>query len=523
MRIGNRLAGAMAGAAIVAMMATMALGAGPGEEVKHVPLGGSLTGQVGDRYFGVYVPTRFGGTLTIKASSGSVEEIIGPDGKDRKNAEEVGTDKQGWYRFKVVSADKDKPYTVDTSFVQVALSKRQPWSFYYWPTKADAIHEPWSGGNARVDTMQPLGDDILIATPGGYIAPGQDIIRAGANGLLETPPAPGDTSTWFPNLYDDLTFRGADGNLYTTPSPMLKYDQLFGTSARNWEAANSQNQDIQRWPGHCLGGAVASIMLSEPVPAPGSGLTQDELKALWAELGENHYNHQIGDYANEIPPGPPRPGSDPTDAHAPRFHNMIESHIRGNGQNLLGNLRAFPPRGTVNEVWNHGIGKYVATYHAVPGKGERSVRLEVDVYGVSGSNLNNDDPKPRIVKYEYIIVYGLDGRVDVTNPYTADWISVGGEAMFCPLNILEVVATRWAGHNPMITEANIRSLDIANGGSAGQFARSAPPAWRPVNAYEAGRAPMFAAAGAAGVSPYRTVDASAASPRRGLFRIFGGR
>ena len=514
MRIGIRLVGAVAGAAIVAMAATIALGAGAGEEVRHVPLGGSLTGQIDERYFGVYVPTRFGGTLTIKASSGSIEEIVGPDGKPRRNGEEVGNDQQGWYRFKVAKPEDGARYTVETRFVQLGLSSRMPWNFYYWPTKADAIHEPWAGGNARVDTMQPLGDDQMVATPGGYIAPGQDIIRAGPNGLLETPSAAGDTITWFPNLYDDLTFRGAEGTLYATPSPMLKYDQLFGSSSRNWEAANSQNQDIQRWPGHCLGGAVASISLNEPVPAPGSGLTQDELKSLWAELGENHYNHQIGDYANDIPAGPPRPGPDYTDAHAPRFHNMLETHIRGNKQNLLANLRAFPPRGTINEVWNHGIGKYVATYHAVPGKGERSVRLEVEVYGNSGSNLNNEDPKPRVNKYEYILVYGLDGRVDVANPYTADWISVGGEAQYAPLNILEVVSSRWQGHNPYITEANIRTVDVANGAGYGRFARSAPPTWRPVNSYEAGRAPLFA-------GNTRPGDASGASPRRGLFRIFG--
>jgi hypothetical protein len=515
MRIGIRLVGVTAAALFVATMATTALGAVAGEEVKHVPLGGSLTGQVGDRYFGVYVPTRFGGNLTIKTSSGEVQEIVGPDGKERRNGDEVGTDQHGWYRFKVTNPEAGRPYTVETQFVQVALSKRQPWNFYYWPTKADALHEPWAGGNGRVDTMRPVGDDIMVATPGGYIAPGQDIIRAGPNGLLETPAAAGDTITWFPNMYDDLTFRGADGTMFSTPSPMLKYDQLFSTNARNWEAANSQNQDIQRWPGHCLGGAVASIMLNEPVPAPGSGLKPDELKALWAELGENHYNHQIGDYANEIPPGPPRPGYDATDVHAPRFHNMLETHIRGNKQNLLGNLRAFPPRGTIGEVWNHGIGKYIATYSAVPGKGERSVRLKVELFANSGSNLNNEDNKPRVNTYEYIIVYGLDGKVDVTGTQPSDWVSVGGEALFAPLNLLEVVNTRWAGHNPMITEANVRSIDIANGGAASRFARNTPPTWRPVNSYEAGRAPMFAG--------NTSGDASAASPRRGLFRIFGGR
>ena len=92
----------------------------------------------------------------------------------------------------------------------------------------------------------------MVATPGAWIAPGQDIVLPGANGLLETRPAAGDTSTWFPNLYDDLTWQGPDGSLYATPSPMLKYDQLFGTNARAWEARNSQNRDI------CAGQAIAS-------------------------------------------------------------------------------------------------------------------------------------------------------------------------------------------------------------------------------------------------------------------------
>ena len=42
--------------------------------------------------------------------------------------------------------------------------------------------------------------------------------------------------------------------------------------------------------------------------------------------------------------------------------------------------------------------------------------------------LNGQDDKDRVVYYEYSLVYGLDGRVDETNPYAADWISVGGEA-----------------------------------------------------------------------------------------------
>jgi len=104
----------------------------------------------------------------------------------------------GWYTFTVSKAEK--PYSVSATFVQVAQSTRKPWNFYYWPTKSDAIHEPWAGGNGRVDTMQPYGDDVMVANPGAYIAPGQDIIRPAANGVLETPAAPATTSPGSPTF-----------------------------------------------------------------------------------------------------------------------------------------------------------------------------------------------------------------------------------------------------------------------------------------------------------------------------------
>ncbi len=53
----------------------------------------------------------------------------------------------------------------------------------------------------------------------------------------------------------------------------------------------------------------------------------------------------------------------------------------------------------------------------------------------------------------------------------ADWISVGGEALFAPLNVLELVESRWGGHNQQVTEANVRSIDMANGGTDRRTAR----------------------------------------------------
>lgn len=499
-------------------------------QVLSVPLGGRTVNLKGDKRYGVYVPTRFGGSLTVELSAGEITSFRGPDGREFSNGGDTGKDRHGWYTFEV-RAD-GKPYTIETRFVQVGKADRKPWNFYYWPTKADAIHEPWAGGNARVDTLQVQGDDILVAQPGSFIAPGQDIVRAGANGLLETTPAPGDDLTWFPNLYDDLTARGSAGQVYSTPSPLLKFDQINRTMARQWEAANSQNQDIQRWPGHCLGGAVASILLNEPIPQPGSGLTRDELKALWCELGENHYNHSIGDYVTEVAAGPPRPGPDPCDRSVPHFHAMLERHVRQNRKALLGNFRAFPPRGLPNEVWNQGLGEYRSIYVADTSRGERAYRIVTEVTCNTGASLNGEDDKPRIIRYDYLLNYAPTGEVDESNPWAADWLAVSGEAMYCPLNLLEVTGTRWAGYNPYMNEATVRSLDMANPPSgdrpdfdviAMRAASTRTPNFSPVRVFEANRAPMPSNVYMnSNSSQYANPFNTPSQPRRGIFGFFRG-
>jgi hypothetical protein len=57
---------------------------------------------------------------------------------------------------------------------------------------------------------------------------------------------------------------------------------------------------------------------------------------------------------------------------------------------------------------------------------------------------------------------------------------------------MELAESRWGGHNSQVTEANVRSIDLANGGGAGRprFVNSSNPQFRPVASYEAGRAPM---------------------------------
>ena len=89
--------------------------------------------------------------------------------------------------------------------------------------------------------------------------------------------------------------------------------------------------------------------------------------------------------------------------------------------------------------------------------------------------------------------------------------------MFCPLNILQLAGTTWQGHNPLITEANVRALDMANGGGYSRLITGAPPVFRPVGNYEAGRGPMFAR----GNNPNDPSGLGYPSPRRAFFRLFG--
>jgi hypothetical protein len=86
---------------------------------------------------------------------------------------------------------------------------------------------------------------------------------------------------------------------------------------------------------------------------------------------------------------------------------------------------------------------------------------------------------------------------------------------------MEVAESRWQGHNPLVTESNVRALDLANGGGA-RFAGVAPE-FRPAAANEAGQAfrgiPSMMVNGQPG-APYQPNE-SPNAPRRGLLRLFG--
>lgn len=250
-------------------------------------------------------------------------------------------------------------------------------------------------------------------------------------------------------------------NLYETTGtyqPLVKYDARHGTSSQTWEAAN--HNEPQDWCGHCLGAAIASITLNQPTPVAGSAYNNDEVEALWAELGEQtgHAVDQNGLFG--VPAGPPVSGADVTDDFAPILHRTLEKHVKSARIPLYAQLRA--DGGAATEIWNHAVFKFAATFQEAPGGNEKVVKITNLVTANDDYTPPTDDLATRDPEYVYIITYSTNGEATVVTRPGTDWISVGGEASFAPA-ILRVVNTPvWVADNPHVIEANVRADDSAN-------------------------------------------------------------
>ena len=64
---------------------------------------------------------------------------------------------------------------------------------------------------------------------------------------------------------------------------------------------------------------------------------------------------------------------------------------------------------------------------------------------------------------------------------------MGGEALFAPLNVLELVESRWGGHNPQVTEANVRRSTWPTAVRNQRRLATRRPQFRSVAEYEVGR------------------------------------
>lgn len=86
--------------------------------------------------FKTYVPTKWGGVLTISTTAGTIKNVKYPDGSAYATDTETGKDKQGWYTFRVTGA---QTYTVSCTFYQEGEvpEASKPWNAWFWSYKSD--------------------------------------------------------------------------------------------------------------------------------------------------------------------------------------------------------------------------------------------------------------------------------------------------------------------------------------------------------------------------------------------------
>ena len=346
---------------------------------------------------------------------------------------------------------------MSATFVQTGQASRRPWDFYWWAKKGDYVRDPLDPNNSPIGNgvanTTALATDVQNIPVGQPAGPLVAIVLCGTDGTLETTATPDDEAKMMINLFDK----------FTTYRPLDKYDQLHGGSPRAWEAA--YDGGMEDWEGHCLGGAMASILLNQP--SPRSPYNRDEMEGLWAELGEHDetiYQYDPNHLVYGVPPGPPVSGFDETDQWVASLHARLEDCIRHEHVSLQSNLRATG--GNPNQEWNHAIYKFTATYSEAPGGNERVVHIVSDLAANRDHMPPTDDVADRAFNYTYVVRYLCDGAVDAAWS-GADFIAVGGEAHFAPGNLLHVISAGWGHHNPGMAVGDVGSMpflvEIANG------------------------------------------------------------
>jgi hypothetical protein len=97
-------------------------------KVELLKLGGSKT-MTEPACFRVYVPSKWGGKLTVSTTDGTISDLKYPDGSAYGNGDETGENKNGWYTFKVLHSSG---YTVSSTFLEVG-DAGVGWTCYWWP------------------------------------------------------------------------------------------------------------------------------------------------------------------------------------------------------------------------------------------------------------------------------------------------------------------------------------------------------------------------------------------------------
>ncbi len=350
----------------------------PSPAIVKVPLGGSVVSTLDPGQYRVYVPTRWGGVLTLDTDRGAISKLTTPQGVDvgvplsSPLTYTVPHGAHGWYTFDVAGTG-GVSHVVSTRFEQTGTASSVPWDYWYYPLVDAADPNLYDGTLAKFDSLF------------GLFGAAQAWETLDCASQCMAPGSVGHRSTAQPG-----------------------------------------------WAGHCHGAVIASILLEQPRAT--LGFSDDELEGLAAE----YFGGQV---VKGVEIADPRKGelataaaTDAIDASVHRFHDFFRGLLKDQAvpfsmtlrqhdgpqmwRKVRGQYQPQPP-----QVWNQACYSYTAELREDPAAiGDPETETIRQIQVVNRFTTNNDyappsdasapsSPGPLRFATEYLLLYGTSGEV----------------------------------------------------------------------------------------------------------------
>ncbi|MBN1975280.1 MAG: hypothetical protein JW787_16675 [Sedimentisphaerales bacterium] len=354
----------------------------------------------------IYVPTKYGGTLTLTGSNNI--KLFYVDGSDL-NSNNVT---ESLLDYNIITPDSPGVYTI-------------PGSYYGW--------------------YYVIIDDASSTEISNMFT---------QNGQATTRPWNG----WY-----WPTLNSINPNNYDNGGPLDKYDQACGnTDAQATEKANHYGGSSV--DGHCLGFSIASIYLEQPSTASENGVnfTQDDMEALYIELADNtghtaNYDYSVG----IIPANKPTISSEQCDAYCGQVQRVLRDNLRIWHRAVSGNLRRY---GSALAESNHAVWKYISVMQEAPGDDENKIMIVTSIYTNKYEPTPPADPIPsnstdnNVLYYGYVLEY-YDGEIDEESE-EQNWITITGDTEgYTPESLIMTQEVNWLSeYNEEVTKENVEDI-----------------------------------------------------------------
>jgi len=183
------------------------------------------------------------------------------------------------------------------------------------------------------------------------------------------------------------------------------------------------------------------------------------MEGLYSELADNNPFVDLSLSATYIPYGPPTSSQGQSvDYYCDDLYRILRICIREDGVPVQSDMRAQSTSSArLNEVWNHSIYKYSASFREVSGSNnERYVEIDMQVWANSDFHgPPTDDVVDRFERYICRLEFDTSGAV-IADAASQNWISA---SHWPPHDLIRLTGAPWTSRaNPYVTKARVDSL-----------------------------------------------------------------